>query len=247
MAKKYRLLVESGVQADQSWENCPAKFTVGSAASCDLILIDCAPDSSFELSLEKNTVEVSRVGDEKRRIPYSEVIELSDGCSIRFEKIEPAFISQVSQSVKSVRNVPSLKALNWFAFGLVGSFVITAAIASDFLSGSSSADVWEKTKQHEVANKREKARPVANFDQTPVVARSFGNGELEKQFGCNKDCFNRDQIAALFPGEHGSIQMKDGRKLNVGSVVIEGLAISAIGDNYVLFTDGNQSIRVDVF
>jgi hypothetical protein len=237
MAKKYRLLVESGVQADQSWENCPTKFTVGSAASCDLILVDCAPDSSFELSLEKNAVEVLRVGEEKRRIPYSEVIELSDGCSIRFEKIEPAFISQVSQSVKSVRNVPSFKALNWFACGLVGSFV----------GSSVGADIWKKTNDHEVASKKAKAPPVANFDQTPVVAKSFSNGELEKRFGCNKDCFNREQIAALFPGEHGSIQMKDGRKLNVGSVVIEGLAVAAIGDNYVLFSDGNESIRIDVF
>jgi hypothetical protein len=246
MTKRYRLTVTAGVQTGQVWEDCPSRFSVGSAPTCELILIDCPPDSVFCVELEKNAVNFSGHGVDDRGISYGKSFELTNNCAIKLEAIEPIIITQISDSMKSLRNASTSKVFNWVMAGAIGSFVLTAAIASDYLMSPSAVNT-NKSNQG-IADKADlkKQKLIANFDKSVVAPKTFSNGELERRFGCNKDCFDKNQIAALIPGVHGSIQMKDGRKMNVGSIVAEGLAVSLIGDNYVLFGNGDDSILVEL-
>ena len=89
---------------------------------------------------------------------------------------------------------------------------------------------------------------VSNFDKAPMVtAPAAANGSLERLLGCAKSCFDKEQVAALIPGEQGSVQLRDGRKLRTGSMVSEAVMVESVGDGYVMFGDGNQSVRVEVF
>ncbi len=240
MTSKYRLVVITGIQAGQSWDDCPSEFTVGSEPSCDLILVDCLPQSRIQLAVAGNTVRVSQVCEEVRDIGLTQEIQLSDQCKIRLEIFEPAVVPKLPHAAHETLKVFNSKALKLLGAAALGSFVISAAIASDFLGGPS------KTFSSLTA-KQEKPRSISNFDRTNNVETKVANSELEKRFGCARECFSQDQIAAIFSGQQGMVQMKDGRKLKVGTSLVDGVFIEAIGENYVLFTDGTESVRVDVF
>lgn len=89
---------------------------------------------------------------------------------------------------------------------------------------------------------------VSNFDKPPTAsAPTMANGSLERLLGCAKSCFDKEQVAALIPGEQGSVQLRDGRKLRTGSMVSDVVVVESVGDGYIMFGDGNQSVRVEVF
>jgi hypothetical protein len=240
MTSKYRLVVVSGVQAGQSWEDCPREFTVGSEPSCDLILVDCLPQSRIQLSVTDTAVLVSQSAGEAREIGLSQDIQLSEQCKVKLEVYVPAVLPKQHQVNLSAMPILNSKALKLLGATALGSFVISAAIASDFLGSS--------IKPFNLPSaKLEKPQPISNFDRTNNPEQKTANSELEKRFGCAKECFSQDQIAAIFAGQQGMVQMKDGRKLKVGASLVDGVSIEAIGENYVLFTDGTESVRVDVF
>jgi hypothetical protein len=253
MTKKFRLIVTQGIQAGQVWEGCPERFSIGSAPSCELILIDCAPNAIAQIILRENTVVLRGVGTPDQSFPFDETISVNENCAIKIQKCPSNIgiaINEISTMSPRLEKLFSssgrLRIEPKIIFGAFASFLLTAALASEFWSSTKGEGRPVQARKETTNSTIERVLPVVSFEQNRVHEKPFTNGDLEKRFGCKKECFDRNQVAALISGDFGSIHLKDGRKFGVGSVVSDSLIVSAIGETYVVFTRDDDSIRIDL-